>query len=343
MTSFRSISLALTGLPQTARQTWSKCATICGVTNSGKKPTRLKIKPTVMRELLLASGGRCAMDRCGDPLISATRGWIGTVAHIIGAEEDGPRGKSDLTPEQRRNYDNLILMCANHGREVDAPDTGEANFPVAMLRQLKEAHEQKISEAVTQAIDLELQGFVTASGLFDTAPRDATVAITGAGLADALEDDSAETTESLVEALADCRARLRRLSQSSIDALSQLLDLWTLTQCSEGDFGDWSGIRVRLPMGVVHNRAAVARQEQWRLIQQELVTQSLLEVDEDDGEYILQSPWDFALAGHSYDFWRLSAEFLQCAHGLKIGGWLRGLDFSIFDEVASPAREVTWR
>jgi hypothetical protein len=42
------------------------------------------------------------MTGCGLSLISPTRGWIGPVAHIVGAEPKAARGISTLTPEQRR-------------------------------------------------------------------------------------------------------------------------------------------------------------------------------------------------------------------------------------------------
>lgn len=72
--------------------------------SSATNKTRLTIKTQTMRELMFASGGFCAMTDCRLPLTSPTGGWIGTVAHIIGAEKDGPRGGGPETPAQRASF-----------------------------------------------------------------------------------------------------------------------------------------------------------------------------------------------------------------------------------------------
>jgi hypothetical protein len=224
---------------------------------SGKGKTRLTIKTQTMRELMFASGGRCAMTDCGLSLISPTGGWIGTVAHIIGAELDGPRGAGPMQPEERASFDNLVLMCATHGREVDAAETGEKNFPIDKLRIMKETHEAKVSEAIAVAIEQELSGVQTATGTIDTALRSATAAATAEGLRESLglsEDDAG----AVVVALAEAQAQLQRLSQPALDTLSQLLGLWLL-QCRNDqdgscDFGDAYGTQPSLPYQNVDNR-----------------------------------------------------------------------------------------
>jgi hypothetical protein len=44
---------------------------------------------------------------------------VGEEAHIVAQKEIGPRGRGDLTPEQRDKYDNLILLCSVHHKVVD--------------------------------------------------------------------------------------------------------------------------------------------------------------------------------------------------------------------------------
>ncbi|MDY6948402.1 MAG: hypothetical protein SXG53_22105 [Pseudomonadota bacterium] len=63
---------------------------------------------------------------------------VGEECHIVAQSQDGPRGKSDLTPEQRDTYGNLILLCNVHHKIVDdQPNT----YTVEALRDLKTKHE----------------------------------------------------------------------------------------------------------------------------------------------------------------------------------------------------------
>ena len=318
-------------------------------TSSGKSKTRLRIKTQTMRELMLASGGRCAMTDCGLPLTSATGGWIGTVAHIVGAEKDAPRGSGPESPTERASFENLILMCATHGREVDAPDTGEANFPIDRLRLVKQVHEAKISEAVTAAIEQELTGAQTATGAIDTTLRTSTTAATAEGLLECLGIQPGRTASEIVVGLADARAQLRRLSQPALDLLSQVLELW-LQQSRDDtdgscDFGDPYRSSPQLPCQHVDNRVMRGSQATVGNALGELKTRDLLHVWVDDDErvayYVFGILWN--LRSSSYSFWPSVAQFLYEGHGVEIQDWVRGLDFSIFDRPAPETRVVPWR
>jgi hypothetical protein len=315
---------------------------------SGKGKTRQTIKTQTMRELMFASGGRCAMTDCGLSLISPTGGWIGTVAHIIGAELDGPRGAGPMTPEERASFDNLILMCATHGREVDAPETGEKNFPIDKLRIMKETHEAKVSEAVAVAIEQELSGVQTATGAIDTALRSATAAATAEGLRESLvlsEDDAG----AVLAALADAQAQLQRLSQPALDTLSQLLGLWLL-QCRNDrdgscDFGD--GTQPSLPCQNVDNRIMRGMQGSVDRAMDELKSHEVILIwaDEYEGtaDYVFGRIGNSQTLRYNFNFWRSAAEFLYAGHGVEIQDWIKGLDFSIFDRIAPADRDVPWR
>ncbi len=292
------------------------------------------------------------MTDCGLSLTSPTGGWIGTVAHIVGAEEDGPRGVSPMTAEQRAAVENLILMCATHGREVDAPDTGEANFPVERLRAMKEKHEAKVTEAVTAAIEQDQSGVQTATGAIDTGLRPAKAAATAAGLLESLGlADDARSAARFVDALDGARADLQRLSQLALDTLSLLLELWLL-ECRNdsgnigniGDFGDSSDIGPSLPLQNVENR--VIRRASFDKGLSELQGRDLIEIwpDEDAGtvDYVFRTLW--RLPGQlRYNFWISAAYFLYEGYGVEIQDWIKSLDFSIFDRVAPANRDVSWR
>jgi hypothetical protein len=254
-----------------------------------------------------------------------------------------------MTPQERASFDNLVLMCATHGREVDASETGEKHFPVDMLRTMKATHEAKISEAVTQAIEQERSGVQTATGSIDTGLRSATAAVTAEGLLEFMghTDDAAVVT--IIAGLEDARARLQRLSQPALDLLSQLLGLWLL-QCRNDkdascDFGDPWGSQPSMPAQNVDNRVMQGMQGSVGRAMDELQSRDLISiwVDEYEGQayYVFGRVWN--LDAIRDNFWPSVAQFLYDGHGVTIQDWVKGLDFSIFDRLAPADRDVPWR
>ena len=315
----------------------------------GDGGARVPIKAAVMRELMFASGGRCAMTGCGLSLISPSGGWIGTIAHIVGAVPTGPRGANPLSLKERAAVDNLILMCATHGREVDAPDTGEANFPTELLRLMKKAHEAKVTEAVAAAVRQDVTGATAATGAIDTALRAATTASTAAGLAESLALDPAGSSASkLVADLDRIRADLQKLSQHALDVLSELLALWMM-HCRQQD-GTYS-----FDPPMAHSSPAIPEQNVKNRVKNkavftkgetELRTREILELSYDEdthtADYLLNTRLPTAGSPVGY-FWPAAADFLYEGYGVPIGDWVRGLDFSIFDRPPPADRDVPWR
>ena len=68
---------------------------------------------------------------------------IGEEAHIIAQRNDGPRGDSPLTQEQRDKYENLILLCSIHHKIIDDQ---EKEYTVGKLIQFKQKHEKWVKE-----------------------------------------------------------------------------------------------------------------------------------------------------------------------------------------------------
>jgi hypothetical protein len=307
---------------------------------------RLPIKVNVVRELMFASGGRCAMTDCGLSLLSPSGGWVGTIAHIVAAELGGPRGAGEMSADERRSFGNLMLMCGTHGREVDDPETGEARYPIETLRQMKEAHEAKVLTAVKQAIDDEVSGIRSAMALIDTTLRPATGALTATGLAESL---GVANPADLLPGLAHVQARLQRLSQVGLDALSQLLRVWLLHcydhTASAYDFGDISATGPSVPIEKVTNRVGQANDHEWAVALDELESSELVEtvIDEYDHVYLLKEPWTLREGRYTYNFWISAAHFLHFGYGVEIPDWIRSLDFSIYDRPAPPGRPVPWR
>lgn len=114
-------------------------------------------------KLLLAyrSGDRCALPGCGQQLSPTGEGGIpsnvGEAAHIAGEHSGGARGHRsarydpNMTKEERNGYHNLIYVCANCHRRIDAIPQGETDYPVERLHKSKAEHEQRVREAMTDA------------------------------------------------------------------------------------------------------------------------------------------------------------------------------------------------
>ena len=58
---------------------------------------------------------------------------------------DGPRGDAQLPLDQRDRYDNLILVCPNCHRLIDAAELEK--WPAERLRRVKADHEARIRKA----------------------------------------------------------------------------------------------------------------------------------------------------------------------------------------------------
>ena len=89
------------------------------------------------------AGGRCAI--CRMPLANINEiglaSVIGEEAHIVARKEDGPRGESPLSAEQRDSYSNLILLCPTHHATIDDIPSGPQQYTVEKLQSIKAEHE----------------------------------------------------------------------------------------------------------------------------------------------------------------------------------------------------------
>ncbi|MCU1400765.1 MAG: afsR10 [Acidimicrobiales bacterium] len=105
------------------------------------------------RKILWArSGNRCAI--CRTVLVEDATGLdreavIGEEAHIVGRSDEGPRGVNDLV--DRDVYENLILLCRDHHRVVDAQPE---SYPAGELRRVKRSHEAWVEAMLTSRRDV---------------------------------------------------------------------------------------------------------------------------------------------------------------------------------------------
>jgi hypothetical protein len=99
---------------------------------------RLTPRFDVLRALFVRSGNYCAFPGCNHLLINQKNKFVAQVCHIEAAEEGGERYNPTQTDEDRRGYNNLILLCYQHHVETD--DVME--YPVSRLISMKHDHEQ---------------------------------------------------------------------------------------------------------------------------------------------------------------------------------------------------------
>ena len=75
--------------------------------------------------------------------------FIGQICHIEAAEEGGERFNPNMTNEERRSFDNLMLMCYEHHRVTN--DVGK--YPKECLYKMKQKHEEKYGNFLDKIID----------------------------------------------------------------------------------------------------------------------------------------------------------------------------------------------
>ncbi|MCW5314627.1 hypothetical protein GTQ43_12630 [Nostoc sp. KVJ3] len=105
------------------------------------------------------AASRCAFPDCKlsltqDSEDTSSSITIGEQAHIVAKEENGSRGDSLLTTEERDSYSNLILLCPNHHTIIDK---NPKDFPVEKLHALKTEHELWVIQTLSQTGDLNKQ------------------------------------------------------------------------------------------------------------------------------------------------------------------------------------------
>ena len=100
-------------------------------------PRRLIPNSEVLRELYLKSGNQCAFPGCNHLIMNEHGVFIAQLCHIEAVLPGGPRFNPDQTNEERREYNNLLLLCHAHHKVTDNED----GFTVARLKEIKAKHE----------------------------------------------------------------------------------------------------------------------------------------------------------------------------------------------------------
>lgn len=107
-------------------------------------------KPTTIRRLDTMSGNRCAAPSCNNPLIAKDDGKsiLSKICHIEAASSNGPRYNPNMSDDERRHFNNLILLCDACHIIIDNKEN-EQTCTVTVLKTWKKNHEsiqeQKLS------------------------------------------------------------------------------------------------------------------------------------------------------------------------------------------------------
>jgi hypothetical protein len=108
-----------------------------------------KYKPSTVRRLVTLSGNECAHPDCSKKLIAEDGiSIISKICHIAAASKEGPRFDDKMTDDERRGFNNLILLCDEHHVIIDNKDN-ESLFPTPLLKKWKSDHEKKILELIS--------------------------------------------------------------------------------------------------------------------------------------------------------------------------------------------------
>lgn len=110
-----------------------------------KKSKARDYKPTTVKRLHLLSGNQCALPDCTHTLMARdSETVISKICHIEAASPEGVRWNPDMDDDERRHFENLILLCDECHSIIDNKEN-EARYPVSLLKQWKKQHEQTMT------------------------------------------------------------------------------------------------------------------------------------------------------------------------------------------------------
>ncbi|HIF9533915.1 TPA: hypothetical protein ACX6S0_002265 [Photobacterium damselae] len=113
---------------------------------------RLAPKIDTVRSLFARSGNQCAFPGCTHPMVNAKQKFVGQICHIEAAMPEGERYNIQQSDEDRRAYDNLLLLCYQHHIETDDAD----EYTVERLQQIKRDHESRFLKSDFKIDESEL-------------------------------------------------------------------------------------------------------------------------------------------------------------------------------------------
>lgn len=114
-----------------------------------QKPKRLAPSSQTVQRLYLLSGNECAFPGCRQPIISEEGTLVAQIVHIEAAMPGGERYDESMEDEDRRAFENLMVLCYPHHKITD--DVNE--YPVERMRQIKRDHEQRYLNGLDRLVN----------------------------------------------------------------------------------------------------------------------------------------------------------------------------------------------
>lgn len=115
-----------------------------------------------LKRLFALSGCECANPACTNKLIAKDYNSIlGEICHIEAASSDGPRFNPNQTDDERRSFDNLILLCESCHKIIDNKDN-ETKYSVDLLKKWKKNHQEKVLNSINGNLPSYFQQIVNA-------------------------------------------------------------------------------------------------------------------------------------------------------------------------------------
>ena len=90
-----------------------------------------------VKRLFAVSGNQCAFPGCAASLVIGDV-VTGEICHIEAQSPKGPRYNSTQNDDDRHGFDNLVLMCGDHHKTIDAD---AETYTVEKLQKIKTQHE----------------------------------------------------------------------------------------------------------------------------------------------------------------------------------------------------------
>lgn len=196
------------------------------------------LNSAVKVEILKDAANVCMFRGCGKRVDkigkSARSGNVGQLAHIVGADPLGPRGRHD-SHTLADKAENVMLVCYDHHRLVDAIDP-EA-YPIAELQTMRREHVQRVSSLLGQLSWERAMPLVIRGGIAGQSP-----AITFREISDALESSKLSALHPEGEHLTMSPIE-RPEKHYGYQVLSQLKPAIgrLITACQSGSYGPTSG------------------------------------------------------------------------------------------------------
>jgi hypothetical protein len=101
--------------------------------------------PNTLKRLFALSGNQCAFPGCALELVNESNAANSNICHIEAAEPGGQRYNPSMSPKQRADYHNLILLCQSHHNVTN----NETIFTVEKLREMKSEHATMIQRRIS--------------------------------------------------------------------------------------------------------------------------------------------------------------------------------------------------